>query len=358
MTVCDMATGNLDPYNGYGIMGLELVRHSERCGVHVNTICPRLLNPNNQDAGLKAILMRAKRVPQGTIALGYPTLIDEWAEKDLVQPVVCLTMFESTKLPDGWVPWLNRCAAVVVPCRWNADVFRDNGVTAPLHVVPLGVPAYDYVPRRVDREPFTFLTLGDRGTRKGWDVAVKAFHQAFGDDPRFRLIVKRRRDARVTVRAANVEYLNRDMADDEMQALYADADCYIDANRGEGFGLMGRQAAATGLPVIATNFGGTADDIRAWAYPLRWSPVPAWLGEDRGRLGDWAEPDQDHLAQLMQYVAERRAMALYMGREAARRIRRLYRWDVFADNMFRIWQDAVTGQPVTDRRRRMKARKA
>jgi glycosyltransferase involved in cell wall biosynthesis len=268
-------------------------------------------------------------------------------------------MFESTRLPDGWVDPLNECRAVIVPSKWLVPVFRDCGVNVPIHVVPLGISeTYQYVQRPRNRKPFTFLTIGDRFRRKGWDLTTIAFNKAFGQDPNYKLIIKARAsEMKVEIAHPCVEILRQDITEREMMELYARADAYVFATRGEGFGLPPREAAATGLTVIATKWGGTADDLSAWGYPLRCTMVPAWQDNETLRgLGEWAEPDIDHLAEQMKYVSSGNPMIPHMGQESARRIRRLYNWQRFADGVWKVWQDA-TVIPVSDSRRRRNAKK-
>jgi glycosyltransferase involved in cell wall biosynthesis len=231
---------------------------------------------------------------------------------------------------------------VIVPSVWLVQVFRDCGVTVPIHVVPLGISeTYQYVQRPHGRKPFTFLTIGDRLRRKGWDLAVIAFHKAFGENPDFKLIIKTRADGLpITIAHPCIEILRQDMTEIEMQRLYASADAYVFPTRGEGFGLPPREAAATGLPVIATRWGGTADDLTAWGYPLRYTLVPAWQDNEKLRgVGDWALPDIDHLAEQMKYVSSGNPMIAHMGQESARRVRRLYDWQRWSDGMLKVWTE-------------------
>ncbi|WP_217619465.1 hypothetical protein, partial [Achromobacter sp. GbtcB20] len=44
--------------------------------------------------------------------------------------------WESDRIPAHWPAILYRYDGVLVPSRFNAEVFRAGGVTVPLHVVP------------------------------------------------------------------------------------------------------------------------------------------------------------------------------------------------------------------------------
>ncbi len=357
--VINIASPNWDPMDSYGQLAVRLAYHLTMAGQRVNGFSAGDVVHPAQSKAVQEILQRPIKAATGGILLGYPTSFGKYGPLPSMGARIAVTMFESTRLPDGWVDALNECRAVIVPSRWLVQVFRDNGVRVPVHVVPLGISeTYQFVRRPRGRKPYTFLTIGDRYRRKGWDLTVIAFNKAFGQDPTYKLIIKTRVGGlKFKIAHPCVDVISQDMTEREMMALYASADAYVFATRGEGFGLPPREAAATGLPVIATNWSGTADDLRAWGYPLRYTLVPAWQDNDKMRgLGEWAEPDVDHLAEQMQYVASSNPMIPHMGQESARRIRRLYDWQRFADGVLKVWQGA-TEVPVSDSRRRRNAKK-
>ncbi len=79
-----------------------------------------------------------------------------------------------------------------------------------------------------------------------------------------------------------------------------------------------REAAATGLPVITTEYGGLAEDIHYWALPLRVARLSkaefGWYDCD---IGQWAEPDLDELIHRMRCLAERPEIGRTFGQHAA-----------------------------------------
>jgi glycosyltransferase involved in cell wall biosynthesis len=88
----------------------------------------------------------------------------------------------------------------------------------------------------------------------------------------------------------------------ELPEVYASADAFVLASRGEGWGRPHVEAMALGLPVIATLWSGpSAFMTEANSYPLRHThlePIPD--GAFAGHLQ--AEPDVEHLVALMQRV--------------------------------------------------------
>ena len=94
------------------------------------------------------------------------------------------TMLEVTGLPPAWVAGCNSMDEVWVPASFNVDTFRNSGVTAPIHVMPLGVDV-DYIhPEITGYRPstrFTFLSVFEWGERKAPEVLLRAFAEEFKD---------------------------------------------------------------------------------------------------------------------------------------------------------------------------------
>lgn len=349
-----------DPYTGYGRLALELVHRLNGEGVRVNALGSAHEQwAEVQHPHVRELLNRPVQLTGGGILLGYPTLFEEYGALAMAEdaPRVAITMFESTKLPDGWADALNKCSAVVVPAKFLVNVLQKCGVRRPIHVVPLGISeTFHFVKRPHYPEVFTFLCLGDGGIRKGWDVAYRAFVQAFGkDNPKVKLIIKARKFRYEPVEN-NVEVIQDDYSEAQLMELYTQVHCYVFPTRGEGFGLTPREAAATGLPVIATNWGGTADNLPAWGFPIKAKMVTAWGNHpSMAGLGKWAEPDVDELAKLMVYVASKPRFMMWhqpprstvesQDKRVAMRVRKLYSWSNFAHQVWGIWEDAVAAGP-------------
>lgn len=264
-----------------------------------------------------------------TIALCIP----DWLPDIHAPKVYAFTMFESTRLPADYVPRLNRCAGVIVPCAWNVETFRANGVNVPIYVCPLGIDPQEY--SRIQRngshdgKPYTFLWSGTPDSRKGWDVTYKAFWQAFKGNEQARLVMHFRELPRGLNSSAdaNVEIVAGSFFPERINQMLADADCFVFPSRGEGWGLPPREAAATGLPTIATNYGGLAEGIDYWGLPLnKVGRSKAAYGAWPDDLGEWAEPSVDELADKMVWCFMNHKSAEYFGQNAATWLRNNQTW--------------------------------
>lgn len=177
---------------------------------------------------------------------------------------ILLTMWEATRLPPSVVKCLNRYRAVVVPCDANARWFGESGVTAPIRVVPLGIdPSIHRPDRRPPRAGFK-VGCGGRvhewaGNRKGLDVVMAAFLDAFPGDDDAILEVKIFRDRSLRLPShPRVRFVQDAMTDGELADWYRSLDVFASASKGEGWGLQPHQAMACGTPVIAPAWGGHA----------------------------------------------------------------------------------------------------
>ena len=199
-----------------------------------------------------------------------------------------------------------------------------------------------------DAHGTVFLAAFDWTLRKGWDVLLRAWCDAFdaGDDVTLVLKVwattrgvgtaeiqaeiipssaAMGRDPGAIADLVIVEDLLRGA---DMCRLYAAADAVVAPTRGEGWGRPLLEAMAMGRPVIATGWSGPAAfvdaevglgaGVRRWCRcrpppPPRSPPSPATAGPSR---------DATALAAAMRDVHERPAEARGRGAAAARRAQR------------------------------------
>lgn len=195
-------------------------------------------------------------------------------------PVIGATCFETQGLPASWIEACNSVREVWVPSSFNLRTFADAGVDPErLHVVPYPVDTRRLRPEPRERDPeapVSFLSIFEWTWRKGWDVLLQAWAEEFAHDERVRLTVVTYRghgaagegsviDQAVghlqslghdPERIADLQLVLEPVAFKEMPDLYRSADALVLPSRGEGAGMPVLEAAACGVPVIATDWGG------------------------------------------------------------------------------------------------------
>jgi glycosyltransferase involved in cell wall biosynthesis len=262
----------------------------------------------------------------------------------LIQP------WEFGAVPCDWQrPLLDVVDEVWVPSEYVARMYRGAGLDDDrVRVVPNGVdlerftpdgPALDLPPARV-----RLLFVGGTIYRKGVDLLIEAFGEAFAGDPSVVLVVKDMGGAsfykginlgepiRALQASGRVVYIDRDLSDDEVAALYRACDVLVHPYRGEGFAMPVLEAMACARPVIVTAGGPTDEfvpDEACWRIPSAPKPMAKFPMETVG-TPTMLEPDVGALRELLRAAvadAEGRAERGRAGRIAAEG----YAWERIAD---------------------------
>jgi glycosyltransferase involved in cell wall biosynthesis len=240
--------------------------------------------------------------------------------------------WEFDSIPEAWVAHAKNVDEV-----WTATEFVARGLrerlAVPVRVLFPGVSLARFERRErahfgLSDAPFTFLFTFHMMSvmeRKNPLGLIRAFRQAFGDDPGVRLVLKTSfgdrhpvqmqelRDAAAGI--ANISVIEALYSPDEVLSLMDACDAYVSLHRSEGLGLTMAEAMLMGKPVIATNFSGNVDFMDAHnSLPVSHElvtlqeTIPPY---DAGLR--WAEPSLDHAAELMRRVYENQAWAREVG---------------------------------------------
>lgn len=230
--------------------------------------------------------------------------------------------WEETGFPQAYVEEFNRrLDLVTVLSESVAKVLRDSGVRVPIAVTGAGVDhllhtAAEELPNTITQglKKFRFLHISSSFPRKGIDVLLRAFGQAFSASDDVSLLIKtfpnphnRVADMLEECRRENphyphVELINEDWPQARIVSLYRNSHAFVAPSRGEGFGLPLAEAMLFSLPVITTAWGGQRDfcsEETAWLCDYQFAKADTHLGLTHSL---WAEPDVHHLAAQMKEV--------------------------------------------------------
>ncbi len=239
-------------------------------------------------------------------------------------------MLESDSLPRLWAEVLNTMDEVWVASAFNIKTFAAGGVDPKkLVVVPDMVDSRFAPPKKAksDGKVFRFLSVFmDLSLRKGWEVMLHAFATQFPENKNVEWVVQCAPESAKKLNAVirtlkkrghatgNIKVLGRTPTMEQLVKLYQSSDCYVLPTRGEGFGRPYLEAAASGLPVIATGWSGQTDFLndansRLLKYKLVDVPAPDALDCYFLAGQKWAEPSHDDLGKALVEMLKRPKLA-------------------------------------------------
>jgi len=301
-------TTALDVRDGYGYIGQSLALALDELGhkVWVNPIkvwySEDQLNPRIKE------LMRPI-VPEFELLIMYP--VHKFNEVHTKSAII--TMYEAHHCPTQWVKALNRLGVpIFAPSKFVQDMFVDSGVNVPVHHLQLGIDTEFYKKRlrRYPEKTFRFLTVGKMEPRKNVNITTWAFQEAFRNNENVELVIKTRErflpkevkeaaktDKRITI-------IEKTMTERELLDLYYSCHCFIYPSRGEGFAFPPRNAVATGMPTIVTNWSALSEIDVALKIPVKkmspMHPCGFSYGEENELL--MADINEDTLVSTMQLL--------------------------------------------------------
>lgn len=256
-----------------------------------------------------------------------------------------MSMWETDRLPDSWATCGRLAEGFIVPSEHSRQVFQAR-MDCPVEAVPFGTDTDFYelgYPIHRREGECRFLMSGLLHYRKGLEFALQAFREEFQSGEPVSLTLKTRKgfldagsewrtldDPRITV-------IDEDFTREQMRELYWRHDCLLAPSRGEGSGLTPRDAMATGLPVILTDWSGLSEiaDPR-YSYPvsveaLELAPPDcssyAHGVTGGGPIGNFARPSVAELREAMREVHENPTGARMRGLAAADWMRRQWTWE-------------------------------
>lgn len=323
--------GFIDLADGVGRQSLELI-DTFKNDCSVNFIPTRPSKLSDVSCSLKRIVRKNYR------KLGKVIIFEDllwWPGENKYQKIgsvdaqdsikIAYSMVESSKIPNEWALILNKhFDAVVVPDRFLIEVYQKSGVTIPVFELPLGLdltPMLSAPLKTKPNTPFVFGNLSGCSDRKNQLLLVRAFAQAFGDDPHIQLRINSRAGEKEVSHEltaeieklgySNINFTRFRLERDDYLELFKKFDCYVNISKGEGFSIQPREAMALGIPVIATSNSAqkTICDsglVRSISCPYKEVAVYPW-GDHHGfflncTIDDVAEALKDVYARYEVYL--------------------------------------------------------
>jgi glycosyltransferase involved in cell wall biosynthesis len=288
--------------SGYGVHARQLARYllsKPDLDVKFHTLpwgeTPWLLD-QKAHGGLVGEIMKRSVKPDFKGDLSFQLqLPNEWDPSIAPINIGITAGVETDRCNPAWAAACNKMTTVVVPSQHTKSCLVNSGpITTQIHVIPEAysdVIATDDLPQVTDFEtPFNFLIFGQltgnnpESDRKNIFYSIKWLCEAFKDDPEVGIVLKTnvgknsRIDRGMTrglitnvtneIRKNNknpkVYLVHGDMTDAEAASLYVHPKikALVALTRGEGYGLPILEAAASGLPIMATGWSGHLDFLK------------------------------------------------------------------------------------------------
>jgi len=324
-----------NPISGYGIVNLEYATALERLTGKVSYGWERKehILPKN----FEQLIQEQKDIltkPYIKSSLGIIKTIPQLFYMNKSDFRIGYTMVENTKIGKRWVEYCNQMDALFVPSKFLIDVFSSCGVRKPIKVVKQGInqKKFPYY-KRTKKNKFIFGTVGYMDDRKNWQDMVSAFGSEFDNNEPVELWIKNNNGYFINTRFDDlrIKVINRIYSFEEIQRLYRLFDCYLCPSHAEGSSLTPREAMATGLPTILTNWSGMTEICNPqFNYPL--TPIAINVPDIRGpeQPGFMAQIDISELMYWMRYVYEHWEKAMEKGKKASEYIHKEWNWDTCA----------------------------
>jgi hypothetical protein len=266
----------------------------------------------------------------------WPQLISQHSKLIKNKNVVGYTVWESSKLPEQWVKYINESVNEVwCPSTHNQTVFKKSGVIIPIKVVPhiflkQELPDKDSIEiQTVDGNAiiknigiYTFYNISELSDRKGIDDLIKTFCETFTKKDKVRLILKIHYKDYTTdnkqyclkhITSIVNSYKNTppiyllldNLCERGILSLHSIGDCYISLCKSEGFGLTIFDAYHYGKKIIVTGYGGHIDFLGKnydglVKYKLeKVNSNMTSFSSNYSQDQEWAYPDLNHAKELM-----------------------------------------------------------
>lgn len=278
------------------------------------------------------------------------------------RPVVMIQPWEFGRIPQEWVEATKSDSIEEIWCYSRAVVhaYEDSGVDpSKLRRIPLGIDSETYSPEGDEislqtEKKIRLLFVGGTIHRKGPDVLLDAYCKSFTHSDDVCLVIKdfggnsvyegqtlTEQIKKLQSNPDNPEilYLNEEMTELEMAALYRACDLLVHPYRGEGFGLPVLEAMSCGLPVVVTSGGSTddfvSDDI-GWKIPSVRSSIGNQVSQMHLAGDGWLlEPQSEALCSILKSIYHSPESLSQKGALASEWVLKNYTWGHSAKHIIR-----------------------
>jgi glycosyltransferase involved in cell wall biosynthesis len=327
-------------YSGYGTHSRQIFKwllSREDVDIATNIvpwgITPWMINPEFENGMIGQIMRCSSQVPSDkkydiSIQIQLP---NEWDPNLARYNIGVSACVETDICNPAWVDCCNRMSAIIVPSQHTKRVLENSGtLNVPIFVIPESyydeIASPELPPSTWDfSTDFNFLLFGQftgnnpENDRKNIFYTIKWMCETFHDDPDVGIIIKTNSGCNTTIDRfvtgktlrgllnevrkgdyPRIHLLHGAMDAKEIASLYRHPKikALVSFTRGEGFGLPLLEAAASGLPVIATNWSAHTEFLNHGKFiPVKYDLRPIHESRVDNSIfipqARWAHPHED-----------------------------------------------------------------
>ena len=232
-----------------------------------------------------------------------------------------LTFFEIDKLKPIEVCMINNLDVIFVASQWAKKILIDNGVSIDIQVSPLGVDMNIFDPDKFNNvktdDKYIFINIGKWEIRKGHDVLVDMFNEAFSEKDNVELWMMNEnpfltKEQHMTwanlytnSKLGNkIRILPRVPNHTNVAQIISIADCGFFPARAEGWNNEAIECMALNKPIILTDYAAHteyANKDNAFLIETK-NLVPAIDDHFFNGYGNWADLGADQFDQAVEYM--------------------------------------------------------
>ncbi|MFA5346506.1 MAG: autotransporter strand-loop-strand O-heptosyltransferase [Methanoregula sp.] len=326
-------------------------------GIHASRFFPALDALKPQEGG------------EGTVHISLLDVVTA-SQMDVRHPYpsILFTVWEATEYPVEFMKRLKLYDMLWVPSEWQRACSIAQGVPEEfVKVVPEGVDPEIYKPGidvGTEDPRFKFVHVGQWQPRKSTKEICEAFIKAFplekdplaqrgpvlflSADTLFPSDEYKSTEERLKAygildpRIIPVHFEERA----EYIRRLQNAHCFVTCARSEGWNLPLIEAMACGIPCITADFGGSTEySYDALNVRIRELRKPHGIYGNWDVPGQWAEPDYDHLVELMRDAYENYAVHKEKALKTSEMIRTKFSWNAAAKKAYTILEELWGSMP-------------
>lgn len=340
--------------SGLGIASREYVAALRRQGVNVKV---------GSDPRVKKKGTAKKR--RVLIYHQLPQKLNLAQERKRFNRIILNTVWETTRIPRGWVRKINKFDAVCVPTTQNIIALRRSGIKIPIYKVPHGINGNKFKPGNkkyhlpIAKGRFVFVSVFGFQHRKNPETLLRAYWEQFSAADKVLLVIKtngqvwretgrsirnriKRYKRRLGIRkkTAPIYVITKYLSPNQLKGIYTLGNVFVLPTRGEGVGLPFLESLSSGVPVIATGWGGHMDFLNNGNsflvnYKLRHPQIGMnsrhalarpFRSLFSGKGQRWAEPSLSSLKSKMRFAYRHPGLCKKKGRQGRLDMRK-YSWN-------------------------------